>query len=147
MAIMAAHRIPYAATATTAYPQDLARKVRTAVAMKGGMRFLHLLSACPPGWKMPAEQAIEAMRRAVPATSSRSTRCATAVSTTITHWPNPEIPLEDYLTQQGRFAPLLDDGDMLEQVKRNVKEQWWFLVERHQQSMRKDRSPDGVLLH
>ena len=147
MGIMAAHRIPYAATATVAYPDDLARKVRTAIDTKGGMRFLHLLSACPPGWKMEADDSIEAMRRAVASGVFPLYEVRGGREYRITHWPNPEIPLEDYLTQQGRFAPLLDGGDMLDQVKGNVKEQWWFLVERHHQSMRKDRSPDGVLLH
>ena len=146
MGIMAAHRIPYAATATVAYPDDLARKVRTAIEAKGGMRFLHLLSACPPGWKMEADNSIEAMRRAVASSVFPLYEVRGGREYRITHWPNPEIPLEDYLTQQGRFTPLLDDGEMLEQVKRSVKEQWWFLVERHHQSMRKDRSPDGVLL-
>ena len=147
MGIMAAHRIPYAATATVAYPDDLAGKVRTAIDAKGGMRFLHLLSACPPGWKMEASDSIEAMRRAVASSVFPLYEVRGGREYRITHWPNPEIPLEDYLTQQGRFAPLLDGGDMLDQAKRNVKEQWWFLVERHHQSMRKDRSPDGVLLH
>ena len=52
MGIIAAHRIPYAATATAAYPEDLERKVRAIMEIKGGMRFLHLLSVCPPGWKL-----------------------------------------------------------------------------------------------
>ena len=147
MGIMAAHRIPYAATATVAYPDDLGRKVRTALAAKGGMRFLHLLSACPPGWKLEADEAIEAMRRAVSTHVFPLYEVRNGRQYRITYWPEPEVPLEDYLSLQGRFSPLLGDPEMLDQVKRSVKEQWWFLVERHQQSMRKDHSPDGALLH
>jgi pyruvate/2-oxoacid:ferredoxin oxidoreductase beta subunit len=134
MGIMAAHRIPYAATATAAYPDDLAHKVRTALDMKGGMRFLHLLSACPPGWKMPADQAIEAMRRAVQSNVSPLYEIHDGRATTITHWPARTIPVEDYFSLQGRFRPLLADAEMLHRVRHDVDERWRSLVRRHQQS-------------
>jgi pyruvate/2-oxoacid:ferredoxin oxidoreductase beta subunit len=137
MAIMAAHRIPYAATATAAYPDDLARKVRTALAAKGGMRFLHILSVCPPGWKMPADQAIEAMRRAVQSNVFPLYEVHHGRATTITHWPDRTIPVEDYFSIQGRFSPLLADAVMLESVRRDVDERWQSLVERHERSQRR----------
>ena len=49
-AIMEAHSIPYIATATPAYPEDMVRKFDKAKAIKG-FRFIHVLSPCPPGWK------------------------------------------------------------------------------------------------
>ena len=134
MAIMAAHRIPYAATATAAYPQDLARKVRTAVGMKGGMRFLHLLSACPPGWKMPAEQAIEAMRRAVRCNIFPLFEVRDGRETTITMFPRDPLPIEDYFSLQGRFKPLMADAEMLDLVRDGVTERWDSLVERHERT-------------
>jgi pyruvate/2-oxoacid:ferredoxin oxidoreductase beta subunit len=133
MAIIAAHRIPYAATATVAYPDDLARKVRTALDMKGGMRFLHLLSACPPGWKMPADQAIEAMRRAVQSKIFPLFEIRNGREYTITHWPD-DLPLEDYLSLQGRFKTLLADAEMLDFVKADVEERWASLVGHHERS-------------
>ena len=142
MAIMAAHRIPYAATATTAYPHDLARKVRTAVAMKGGMRFLHLLSACPPGWKMPADQAIEAMRRAVQSNVFPLYEVRDGRETTITLWPRDPVTVEDYFSLQGRFKPLLADPDLLELVRAGVEERWDSLVERHERSL-----PEAAATH
>jgi pyruvate/2-oxoacid:ferredoxin oxidoreductase beta subunit len=131
MAIMAAHRIPYAATATAAYPEDLSRKVRTAMAMKGGLRFLHILSACPPGWKMPADQAIEAMRRAVNSHVFPLYEVRGGRDTTITHRPDPVLPVESYLEIQGRFAPLLRDPKQLELVRRDIADRWDMLVEQH----------------
>ncbi|HSF86372.1 MAG TPA: thiamine pyrophosphate-dependent enzyme [Acidimicrobiia bacterium] len=135
MAIVAAHRIPYAATATVAYPEDLARKVRTAVDMQGGMRFLHLLAACPPGWKMPADQAIEAMRRAVQAKVFPLYEVRDGATTTITVWPDREIPLEHYLELQGRFTPLLGDAKLLDVVRQDVGRRWRTLVARHEASL------------
>ena len=136
MAIMAAHRIPYAATATAAYPDDLARKVRTALALKGGMRFLHLLSACPPGWKMPADQAIEAMRRAVNSNIFPLYEVRDGRSTTITFRPDHHVPVEDYFRLQGRFKPLLGDPALLAFVERDIEERWQILTERHERSAR-----------
>jgi pyruvate/2-oxoacid:ferredoxin oxidoreductase beta subunit len=150
MGIMAAHRIPYAATATVAYPDDLARKVRTALAATGGMRFLHLLSACPPGWKMAADEAIEAMRRAVLSNVFPLYEVRDGREYAITLWPDKELAVEDYFSLQGRFSPLLADDDMLDLVRKNVKERWWALVERHQQSLRKvpeGTHPDEAFLH
>jgi len=64
MAIMAAHRVPYAATLSLAHPEDLLRKVTAALDMKG-FRFLHLLSPCPTGWKSEPAEGVELVRMAV----------------------------------------------------------------------------------
>ncbi len=135
MAIMAAHRIPYAATATSAYPDDLARKVRTAVAARGGMRFLHVLSACPPGWKMPADQAIEAMRRAVLSKVFPLYELRNGRDLTITAWPDREVAIEEYFELQGRFAPLEHEPQTVEQIRSDVAERWQALVDRHERTM------------
>ena len=112
-------------------PNDLAGKVRTAVAMKGGMRFLHLLSACPPGWKMPADQAIEVMRRAVQSKVFPLYEVRDGRETTITVWPESEIPVERYFELQGRFAPLLADAAMIDRVRSEVDQRWEALAQRH----------------
>ena len=133
MEIMAAHRIPYAATATVAYPDDLARKVRIAMEMKGGMRFLHLLSACPPGWRMEADEAIESMRRAVQAKVFPLYEIRDGRRYQITQWPAAgATTLEDYLSIQGRFKTLLGDPEMLDKVRAAVEERWEMLVGRHE---------------
>ncbi len=134
MGIMAAHRIPYAATATAAYPEDLARKVRTAVHLTGGMRFLHVLSACPPGWKIGADQSIEAMRRAVQSHVFPLYEIRDGRSYDITLRPEPELPVEEYFSLQGRFAPLLADEALLKRVRSEVEERWAELLGRHERS-------------
>jgi pyruvate ferredoxin oxidoreductase beta subunit/2-oxoisovalerate ferredoxin oxidoreductase beta subunit len=135
MGILAAHHIPYAATATAAYPDDLARKVQTALAMRGGMRFLHLLSACPPGWKMPADQAIEAMRRAVQSRVFPLYEVRDGREYRITLDPDPVLPIAEYLALQGRFAPIRGDEARLAVLQRGVDERWDELEARHQRSM------------
>jgi pyruvate/2-oxoacid:ferredoxin oxidoreductase beta subunit len=63
--IMAAHEIPYAATACMSYPADLERKLRKAMAVKDGLVYIHLLTPCPTGWRFPSDKGIEIGRLAV----------------------------------------------------------------------------------
>ncbi len=64
LAIMAAHRIPYAASISIAHAEDTVRKLRKALDLKG-FRFLHVLSPCPTGWKSEPALGMELLRLAV----------------------------------------------------------------------------------
>ncbi|NIN92142.1 pyruvate synthase subunit beta, partial [bacterium] len=63
-AIMAAHRIPYIATASTGYPEDLFKKTKKAKEIKG-TRFLHIYAPCPTGWKSRPEDTVKLSRMVV----------------------------------------------------------------------------------
>ncbi|MCB2223621.1 MAG: pyruvate synthase subunit beta [Actinobacteria bacterium] len=132
MEIMAAHRIPYAATATPAYPDDLLAKVEIARDLRG-TRFLHILSACPPGWKMGSGDAIAAMRAAVDSRVFPLYEVRDGLDVTITRWPEHEVDPEAYFAMQGRFRPLLDDPEELARVRRLIDRQWETLVARHRE--------------
>ncbi len=62
--IMAAHRIPYAATLSIAHPEDYERKIQTALGLSG-LRFLLLHSPCPTGWKSEPADSLGLVRLAV----------------------------------------------------------------------------------
>ncbi|MBI2163754.1 MAG: pyruvate synthase subunit beta, partial [candidate division NC10 bacterium] len=64
LAILAAHRIPYAATASVAFPEDLMAKIVRAKRIRG-TRFLHVLAPCPSGWKYEPDLTIRLARLAV----------------------------------------------------------------------------------
>jgi pyruvate/2-oxoacid:ferredoxin oxidoreductase beta subunit len=64
LAILAAHRVRYAASLSIAHPQDATRKVRRALDV-AGFRFLHVLAPCPTGWKSEPALGIELVRLAV----------------------------------------------------------------------------------
>lgn len=64
VAIMAAHRIPYAATLSIAHPEDFERKLKIAMRIKG-FRFLLVHSPCPTGWKSEPSQTVNLVRIAV----------------------------------------------------------------------------------
>jgi pyruvate/2-oxoacid:ferredoxin oxidoreductase beta subunit len=108
MAIMAAHRIPYAATASIAYPLDLLAKVRRARDTRG-MRFLHVLAPCPPGWKYADEQSIELARQAVQTRVFPLLEVEDGVRWRFTA-EHDGVPVAPYIRAQGRFRHLDDDA-------------------------------------
>jgi pyruvate ferredoxin oxidoreductase beta subunit/2-oxoisovalerate ferredoxin oxidoreductase beta subunit len=64
LAVMAAHRIPYAASISLAHVEDTHRKLTYALEATG-FRFLHVLSPCPTGWKSEPALGLELVRLAV----------------------------------------------------------------------------------
>jgi len=105
--IMAAHNIPYVATVSPSYPFDLHRKVRKAADVEGPA-YLHVYSACPTGWRMRPELAIQIGRLAVE-TGVFPLYEVEDGKYTITQPVSELRTLRDYLKPQGRFRHLTDD--------------------------------------
>jgi pyruvate/2-oxoacid:ferredoxin oxidoreductase beta subunit len=126
MAIMADHHIPYAATATIAYPEDLIRKLEKAKGIRG-TRFIHLFSPCPPGWKMPSEQTIKISRLAVRSRLFPLYEIENGRNYTIQEELRV-VPVKEYLKLQGRFSHLTEKD--IEITQRNVDDTWERLLRR-----------------
>jgi pyruvate/2-oxoacid:ferredoxin oxidoreductase beta subunit len=124
MAIMADHRIPYAATATIAYPEDLLRKMEKAKRIRG-TRFIHLLSPCSPGWKIPSELTIKISRLAVRSRIFPLYEIENGRSYNIQE-ESRTIPVKEYLKLQGRFSHLTDQE--IEKIQEMVDEEWEHLL-------------------
>ena len=130
MAIMAAHRIPYAATVCAAYPEDLMDKFRRAQGMKG-FRFFHALSPCPTGWRYDPEYTIRMGRLAVETAVFPLYEIRGVNRYRLTHQPK-HLPVSEYLEAQGRFKHLTPE--MKELIQRTVKEEWTRLMKRVKES-------------
>lgn len=104
-AIIAAHEPPYQATACASYPQDLFRKVRKALAIRGST-FIHVLSPCPSGWRYSTDKTVEIGRLAVKSGMwvlyEREQGRLTISAPSRAAMKRP-VPLEEYLAPQGRF--------------------------------------------
>ncbi len=124
MAIMADHQIPYAATATIAYPEDLLRKMEKAMKIRG-TRFIHLLSPCPPGWRIPSELTIKISRLAVRSRIFPLYEIENGEKYTINLKPEPYL-VREYLKLQGRFSHLKDFET--EVIQKNVERAWKRLL-------------------
>jgi pyruvate/2-oxoacid:ferredoxin oxidoreductase beta subunit len=124
--IMAAHRIPYAASVSIAYPEDFSRKINKAKSMRG-LKFIYAFSPCPVGWRFPSEQTIRLARLAV----QTKLFPLYEVENGDRHILNVEpegLPVGEYLKSQGRFA-YLREGD-LERIQENVDREWKRLMTR-----------------
>ncbi|MGB9699803.1 MAG: 3-methyl-2-oxobutanoate dehydrogenase subunit beta [Thermodesulfobacteriota bacterium] len=126
MQIMAAHRIPYAATASPAYPEDFLMKMRKAKEIKG-LRFIHILSSCPPGWKFPSELAVKISRLAVETKIFPLYEIENGRKYNLTVEPKG-LPVREYLKLQGRFSQLTDED--IKSIQENVEEEWQALMEK-----------------
>ena len=126
LAILAAHRVPYAATCCVSYPDDLIAKVRKAKDIKG-TRFLQILAPCPPGWKFQDEDSIQIGRMAV---QNRifplmEVEDGARWRFTVDHRGDP---VEPYLKKQGRFRHLKDW--QIAKIQADVNERWRVLENR-----------------
>ena len=126
MAIMADHGIPYAATGCVAYPEDFIGKLRKAKGIKG-TRFIHLLSPCPAGWRIASNETVKVARLAVETKVFPLYEIEGGEVYTITYQPKG-IPVETYLSQQGRFSHLTKEEVAL--IQENVDRQWSRLAEK-----------------
>lgn len=102
--IMAAHHIPYCATASIAYFPDLKNKVEKALSIKGP-RFLHIHCPCPLGWGHEGDITIEVARLAVETGLFPLLEMEFGVITNVMHLQKTK-PVKEYLALQGRFSHL-----------------------------------------
>jgi len=128
-AIVAAHGVPYVATASPSHWNDLMNKVQKALRIDGPT-FINIIAPCPRGWRNEPEVSIKLSRLAVETY----------------YWPLYEIengsykinlkprkkPLEDYLKLQKRFSHLLkpENKKILEYLQNAVDKRWGNLLKK-----------------
>jgi pyruvate/2-oxoacid:ferredoxin oxidoreductase beta subunit len=122
--ILAAHNIPYIATASVAYPDDLVAKFQRARATEG-MKFIHVFAPCPTGWKSAPGATVELARLAV----------QTRLFPLLEAWDGkhfkvnkdiPVAPVADYIKQQGRFSGWGESE--ISDLERQIEERWEELL-------------------
>jgi pyruvate/2-oxoacid:ferredoxin oxidoreductase beta subunit len=132
--IMAAHSIPYIATASVAYPQDLIAKFRKARQIQG-TRFIHVFAPCPTGWKLAPELSVSMARQAV---TSRIFPLLEVTENGMkwSVWKDFEpTPVQDYIKVQGRFRHLSDEE--IAGIEKEVERSWQEVLakEKHSASL------------
>jgi len=140
MAIMAAHKIPYAATATVAYPEDMIRKFKKAREIRG-LRFFHILAPCPVGWRVPPEYTIQLSRLAVQTRYFPLYEVENGEKWHLTmKVPKPK-PVAEFLKLQGRFRHLTDE--QVAEIQAEVDRRWEELMSKVSQSNEGNHHPAG----
>ncbi len=118
--ILAAHRIPYIATASPSDLNDLRAKVETAKGMRG-TKVIIILIPCLPGWGVADDAAVKTARLAVEAGVFPLIEVFDGVRYTQTHGAKSKT-VDEYLALQKRYRHL-SAGDK-EQLQNNVDEDW-----------------------
>ncbi|MDR2018218.1 MAG: pyruvate synthase subunit beta [Syntrophobacterales bacterium] len=121
--IIAAHNVPYVATACPSYPFDLFAKVKKA-RLTQGPSYLHILSVCPTGWRIPSSEAVAYGRLAVrtgmfPLYEIEDGRWR------VTYSPEPLRPVKDYLKGQGRYRHLSEESVAI--IQERITSEWELL--------------------
>lgn len=121
-----AHEIPYVATASVADLRDLEAKVRRAMSMRGA-RYIHVMVPCPLGWGTASSETLSVARLATQ--SGLFPVFEAEYGEVVASSPiRRQVPVEDYLKVQKRFAHLFaptkrqDVIDRLQaQADRNIR--------------------------
>ncbi len=115
--IAAAHDIPYAATASVGYPQDLINKIEKASKIIGP-KYIQIHAPCPTGWRYDTSLSIEIARLAV-----QSGMWILAEYENGEFKPRKiakKVPVKEYLKLQGRFGHLPDEE--IEKIQKYIDE-------------------------
>lgn len=124
--IMAAHNIPYLATACSSYPADLYDKFKTAKEVYG-TRYIHIFIPCPPGWGYDPSQTVKIGRMAIDCGmfdlyeiidgafrfSGPSLKIAKS---------GERKPVNEYVRSQDRFRNVTDET--IEEIQHTVDKKW-----------------------
>jgi pyruvate ferredoxin oxidoreductase beta subunit len=116
-AIVAAHDIPYVATACPSYPFDMMEKVKKGLAVNGPA-FISVFSVCPTGWRSSPDLSVKLGRLAVqtgafPLYEVENGQYKLSLD------PAPLRPIQEYFKLQGRFRHLSEGTVKLIQEKIN----------------------------
>lgn len=127
--IVAAHKIPYTATASVGYVDDLRKKVEKAKeATKIGPAYLHIHIPCPTGWGSEPDKSIEIAKLAVQTLCWPLYEIIDGVSYKLTVPVAKPKGVAEYLKLQKRFSGVT--ADQIEQVQTAVEQEYSRLMKR-----------------
>ncbi|UCC95964.1 MAG: pyruvate ferredoxin oxidoreductase [Candidatus Omnitrophota bacterium] len=117
--ICAAHFIPYAATASVGFPQDLQRKLKKALALRGP-KYIQVHVPCPLGWGHESSLTLEIAKAAVGCGLYPLVEYEHGKLSNVFKVSSPK-PVIDYIKPQKRFRHLLKDTEALDALQEVAK--------------------------
>lgn len=112
--ICLAHGIPYVATASAGFPQDLTRKVKKAISIKGP-KYIQVHVPCPLGWRHETNQMLSVAKLAVDTGLCPLIEYENGIL--INRRQITPKPVEEYLKSQGRFKHLLNNPEEIKKIQ------------------------------
>jgi len=123
--MVAMHGVPYVATASVAFPEDLIGKLEYAKDVKG-FRFIHISSPCPTGWRFDPRYTIKVARGMVQSGLWPLYEVIDGETIRLTYKPRELRPVREVLKMQGRFRHITDDE--VDEIQRRVTAFWERLI-------------------
>ena len=131
--IVAAHGIPYAATASVGYLNDFIRKVERARDIRG-TRYIHVIAPCPTGWGCGVDETVDIAKDIVDTGlwylaeyEGEQVSGQPGGRFRLNRDPKQFASVEAYLRRQGRFRALSDDEMAAVEAARDAK---WEVMRR-----------------
>ncbi|MCW4049944.1 MAG: thiamine pyrophosphate-dependent enzyme [Candidatus Bathyarchaeota archaeon] len=106
--IFAAHYVPYVATASVGFPEDLIAKVTYAKDLKG-FRMIIIQAPCPVGWRYDPAKTIEVARSGVQTGLWPLYEIEDGQNFKLNYKPKELKPVSEYLSPQRRFRHMTED--------------------------------------
>jgi pyruvate ferredoxin oxidoreductase beta subunit len=114
-AIALAHKVPYVATASVAYPVDLRKKVKKSLEVNGPS-YIQVNAPCITGWTFEAGTTVEIARLAVETGLWPLLEWVDGKLTDVKKIRRPKL-VEEYLKIQGRYKHLFKKPDGADAIK------------------------------
>ena len=124
--IMAAHRVPYVATASVGHLPDLLRKVEKAKQMRG-TRIITLLIPCMDGWGVADDAGLQTARYAVESGAFPLYEVEDGHQYTLNHTTKTR-PVADYMALQRRYRNMAADD--IDTLQAEIDDGWATLLDR-----------------
>lgn len=123
--IVAAHHVPYAATANVAFLNDFQMKAQKALET-AGPTFLLVFSPCVNQWKFAPDQTLEVAKLATetnfwPLYEWENEKYS------LSYTPTQKVPVENFYKTQGRFKHLFrrkDQKEVFKRIQSQVDREW-----------------------
>lgn len=118
--ICAAHKIPYAGSASIGFITDLKDKIKKALSIRGA-KYLQIHSPCPLGWRYSPELTVKIARLAVETGLYPLIEFEYDKLTSVMKISQIK-PVEEYLKLQGRFKHILKNKQELQKIEEIAKD-------------------------
>jgi len=123
--IFAAHYVPYIATASIAFPEDLMAKVKYAKDVEG-FRMIIVSSPCPVAWGFDPAKTIEIARLGVQTGVLPIYEILNGVSFKLNYKPKELKPVSEFLKPQGRFRHITEAE--INEIQTETTSRWQKLL-------------------
>ena len=123
--IFAAHNVPYVATASVAYPEDLIAKINYGKTVHG-FKMIIIQSPCPVGWRFDPSKTIEVARLGVQTGVWPLYEVVDGEQFKLTYKPKELKTVAEYYKSQARFRHVTDD--QMAGLQADVAKKWETLL-------------------